>query len=113
MECIRTHPVADYFCDDRGAAPDRKLQFFEDQDTGAFADNKSVAVFIPRAAGTFRLVVSKRECPHRGKATHAHWCNRSLSAAANHGIRIASLDYFEGITDGVRTGGAGSSDSGV
>src|SRR4051794_16623569 len=48
---VGAHAVADDFSQYAGAAGLGVFQFFENKNSGAFANHKTVAVFVPGAAG--------------------------------------------------------------
>src|SRR5262249_51818632 len=50
MKCIAGHAVADDLSEDRGIALLRVLERFKNKNSGAFADDESVAVRVERAA---------------------------------------------------------------
>ena len=72
-----------------------------------FADYKTIAVFVERTAGMFRVGIAGRERSHGGEATHAHGCNCCLSTARNDHVGIVALDGAKGVAHRMRTGGAG------
>ena len=62
---------------------------------------------IPRAAGFFRVVITRGECAHGGKSADAHGRDGRFGAAGDHHVSIVVLDDAEGISDGMGAGGAG------
>jgi len=60
----------DDFAQDLGSAGLGELQLFQDQNAGAFADHKSVAILVEGAAGAGGFVVAGRQCAHRSKTAH-------------------------------------------
>src|SRR6185436_16007691 len=106
---VGRHAVADDFRIDAGAATPGVLQFLEDQHAGPLADDEPVAVLVEGTAGPGGVVVARRERAQLAEAADAHRADRRLAAAGNHRVRVAALDDFVGIADGVRrrrTGGA-------
>src|SRR5581483_8640881 len=89
---VGTHSVTHHLCQDPGAAPARELQFLQDQDSRAFADDESIAVLVPGAAGFFRRIVAGGKRAHRGETTYAHRSDGGLRAPGDHGVRVAALD---------------------
>ena len=104
---VAAHAVADDLGQDRRAAGLGELVLLEDQDAGAFADDESVAVLVPRAAGALGLVIARGQRAHGGESADAHRRDGGFGAAADHDIGVAALDHLEGIADAVRAGGAG------
>ena len=49
MVGIRAHAVADHLGENGGIAFLRPLHFFQDENTGAFSHNKTVAFLVPGA----------------------------------------------------------------
>ena len=107
MEGVGAHAVADDLGEDVGAAGLGELELFEDEDAGAFADDKAVAVLVEGAGGVRGVVVAGGEGLHGSEAADAHRRDGSLRAAGDHGVGVAALDDAEGVADGVRGGGAG------
>jgi len=103
---VARHTVARNFRDDGRAALLRVLEFFEYQNTRAFADHKAVARLIPGTAGFFRLVVARGKRAHGGESTDAHRSDRSFRAARDHHVRVIVLNDAERIANRVRAGGA-------
>ena len=54
---VAVHSISDEFRIDADAAPAGMLQFFKDNDSRAFAEHESIAIFIERTAGFSRFVV--------------------------------------------------------
>ena len=48
MKRISAHSITDEFCNDPGAALLCELEFLEDQDPRAFANNKAIAILVTR-----------------------------------------------------------------
>ena len=68
----------------------RKFQFFENENSGAFAHDKTVAVLVKRTRCARRFIVSSRESAHRRKPANSHGRNRRFGAAADHDVGIAA-----------------------
>ena len=60
MVGVAVHSISDQFRIDADAAPAGMFQFFKDNDSRAFAEHESIAIFIERTAGFRRLIVPKR-----------------------------------------------------
>src|SRR5258708_36690556 len=56
--CVAAHAVANDFSQDGSFALASVFQLFKDQDARAFADDKAVAVLIPRSPGFFGIVIA-------------------------------------------------------
>ena len=97
----------------RGTALLRVLEFFDHDDTGAFAHDESVAVPVERARGLFRIVVAEAEGLHVGEAREAAGADGGFRSAADHAVGIAKFDHPPGFTDVVVRGRAGGDDGHV
>ena len=104
---VGAHAVANNFGDDLRATLLGELQFFQDQDARAFADDEAVAVLVPGTAGVMRIVVARGQRAHGGKSADAHGSDGGFGAAGNHHVGVAVLDDARGIANGMRAGGAG------
>src|SRR6476659_731667 len=82
------------------------FQLFQNQDAGAFSDDKSIALLVPGTRGFGRLIIPGRKGSHGRKSTDAQWRDRSLASTADHHVRIAILNQTIGVPDGMGTGGA-------
>ena len=60
MECITAHAISDKFGDDLSTALFRKFQVFEHEHARAFADDKTITIFVEGARGAMRLFVAGR-----------------------------------------------------
>src|SRR5918992_1012687 len=63
--------VANHFSVNFGAAPQRVLALFQNQNSRAFADDEPIPVFVERPARAFRFIVAGRKRLHGGKAASA------------------------------------------
>src|SRR5438105_3627909 len=108
---VSAHAIAYDFCDWLGPTRAGMFQLFKDENSGAFAHHKSVAVTVPWAAGFFGLVIARGKRTHRGETTNTERGDCRFSAAGNHHIGIAVLNNAKRIADGMRTrstcGGSG------
>ena len=91
----------------------RVLERFENQNSRAFADDEAVAAGVERAAGVSGIFIASGKSFHGSKAADAHGSDGGFGAAADHHVRGAALDDFEGIADGVRGSGAGGGGGGI
>ena len=110
---VAGHSVPHNFGQDAGAAAPGELQLLQDQDSRAFTDDKAVALGVKGAAGAHGLLVARGEGARGGESAHAERRNGGLGAAADHGVRVVVLDDAEGVSDGMRRGGAGRGCRGV
>ena len=84
-----------------------RLQLLEDHDARAFADDEAVAVPVEGPRGVLRLVVARREGPHRREPADGERRDHRLRAARDHGVRVAVLDHAVRLADRVRARRAG------
>src|SRR5258708_17899108 len=103
---VRGHTVANYFRQDGSAAAASMLEFFENQDAGAFAHHEAIAVLVPGPAGASGIVVASRKRAHVGESVDTHGRNGSFRASGNHYVVIILLADAQWISDGVSAGGA-------
>ena len=113
MVGVAGHAVAHDFGKDGSVAFLRVLEGFEDENTSAFADDEAVAAGVERPAGVGGIFIAGGKSLHGGKAADAHGSDGGFGAAADHHVRGAALDNFEGIADGVRRSGACGGGGGV
>ena len=71
MSAVATYAVAVHFGVDSCAAGFSVLEFFQNQQAGAFAEDKAVAVAIEGPAGFFGVIVTLGKAPHGGKGAEA------------------------------------------
>ena len=107
VEGIGRQAVADDFGEDLCAAGFGELQIFEDEDSGAFADDEAVTILVEGARGVGGVVIAGGERTHGGEACNAKRSDGGFGAAGDHGVGVAALDDAEGVADGVGAGGAG------
>ena len=100
---ISAHTVPNNFRNRFSPARAGMFQLFKDENSGAFAHHKSVAVTVPWAAGFFGLVIARGKRTHRGETTNTERGDCRFSAAGNHHIGIAVLNNAKRIADGMRT----------
>ena len=103
---VGAHSISDQFGQNRRAAPAGVFQFFENQNSRAFADDESVAHLVPRTAGVLGIVIALRQRAHGAKSADRQRCDAGFGPSADHHIRIVVLDNPHRIADRVRTGGA-------
>ena len=89
------------------------FQFFENDDTGTFTHDKSVAVFIERTGCVLRVVVTRAQGFHSGKARYGTGRNGGLRPACNGGIELTALNHAESVANRVRSGRTGRDDTGT
>ncbi len=110
---VAGHAVANDFREDRSIAFLRVLEGFEDENPCAFAHDEAVATGIERPAGVSGIVIARGKRLHGSKAADAHGSDGGFGAAADHHLRGAALDDFEGVADGVRGSGASRGGGGI
>ena len=81
-----------------------RSKFLEDQNTGAFADDESVAVLVERPRSALRLFVAGGQSAHGGEPADAHRRDRGFGTAADHDVGIAAGNHAKRIADSVSAG---------
>src|SRR3954466_15558772 len=89
---IAAHSRADNLRQDASAALFSVLQFFENQNACAFADNESVPALVPWTTGLLRFIIPRRKRAHRCKAADSHRSYACFTAAADHHVSIPMLN---------------------
>ena len=110
VEGVSAHPIAHDFGHDVGPAAAGKLQFFQHQNAGAFANHKSVASRIPGTAGLLGIVIPGGKRAHGGESADSHRSDGCFRAARDHYVSVAAGDDLESVADGV--GARGTSRAG-
>lgn len=111
---IRADAVAGELGVDFRAAFAGVFEFFDDDDSCAFAHDEAVAVFVEGAGCVFGVVVSAGgKGLHVGEAGEAHGEDGGFGTAAEEGVGVAEFDHAPGFTDVVVGGGAGGDDDHV
>ena len=113
MVGVAGHAIADDFGDDIRAAALGEFERFENQHAGAFADDEAVALGVEGAAGALGFVIARGERAHGGESADAHGSDGRFGAAGDHHFRVAALDDFVGVANGVRRSRAGRGRGGV
>src|ERR1700720_240519 len=83
--------VAREFAVNLRAASFRVFQLFHDNNTGAFAHDKSIAIAVERSRSALGLVVARAERSHGRETCETNRDNRSLGASSEKNIGIADL----------------------
>ena len=104
---VRAHAITDDFGQDGRAAAAGMLQFFQDQNAGAFTHDEAVAILVPGTAGASRIVVAGGKRAHSSESAYAHGSDGGFSTTCDHDVGILVLDDAKGIADGMSAGGAG------
>src|SRR6266567_7741075 len=108
MVGIGRRAIADDFGEWFGAAADRMLQLFNDEDAGTFAHDEAIAVAVEGAGRTrWRFVEARRKGPGSGEAAEAHQIDAGFRAAANRNVDFSGSDETCGIADRLHARGAG------
>src|SRR5438874_13636696 len=107
MVGIGRRAIADDFGERFGAAADRMLQLFNDEDAGTFAHDEAVAVAVEGAGrARWRFVEARRKGPGSGEAAEAHEIDAGFRAAANRNVGFAGSNEACGIADRLHARGA-------
>src|SRR5574344_946406 len=77
------------------------FQFFQNQTTGTFTHDKSVATGGGRAGSGVRIVISGKPCGHGIKAAHTATADSRLRSTAYNDIRFTQADQIESISNSV------------
>src|SRR6266516_4509724 len=108
MVGIGRRAIADDFGEWFGAAADRMLQLFNDEDTGTFAHDEAIAVAVEGAGRTrWRFVEACRKRSGGGEAAEAHHIDAGFRAAANRNVGFSGPDEACGIADRLHACGTG------
>ena len=100
MVGVSSRAIAGDFGDRLGAAVERVLQLFNDEDTGAFAHDEAIAVAIEGAGRTrWRFVEARRKGPGSGEAAEAYEIDAGFRATANRNVGFSGSDEACGIAD--------------
>ena len=104
---IGTHAIARHFSVNLCATRLGMFVLFEHQHTGPLAQHKTVAILVPRATGSRRVVVARGQRTGCAKAAHAQRRYCRLCAAGDHHVGIAVLDHAGGFADRMGAGCTG------
>ena len=74
---------------------------FKNQDARAFAENKTITVFIKRTGSVSGIIIAAGHGMHAVETGHRQGANRSIGAARNHHVGIAALNHPRGFADTV------------
>ena len=96
---VAAHSIADDLSQNIRSAAAGKFQFFENQNSCALANYKTVARRIPRPACLFGGVIADRKGAHGGKTAYTHGSDRRFRAARDHGVRITTSNDLERVAD--------------
>lgn len=86
------------------------FEFFQNQDAGPFAENKTVPASVKRAGGFFRSVIPGAERFHGAEARETEGNDGGFGTARDHDIGFTIADNFEAFADAIIGGGAGGHD---
>src|SRR5262249_20953206 len=111
VERVACHSVADNFSVELRTPLAGMLELLENQNACALTDDETITILVEWPRGSSRIIVSRRECTHRGESTDRHRSDCTLASTADHGNRITTLDDSEAVSDrmGSRAAGCGSS----
>src|ERR1700693_5555452 len=93
---VRGHTVANHFRQDGSAPAAGMLEFFQNQDAGAFTHHEAVAVLVPGTAGASGVVIASGKRAHGGEPADAHGGNGGFGSSGNHYVGVVVLDDAEG-----------------
>jgi hypothetical protein len=111
MMRIRAHAVPHDLGVDLYPPLPRVLQFLQNHDARAFADDEPCAVCVEGAGGRLRVgVVGGGEAAGASEAADREGVDAGFRAAGEHDGGVAVHDEAAGVADGVRAGGAGGCD---
>ena len=94
---IGRHAHTCYFAVDLGTACLGVLEFFENEHTGAFAHNETVAAGGEGTRSVLGVVVARGEGVHSRETAHAGRPDSGFGTAGNNGISLAEANEVEGI----------------
>ena len=94
---VRRTAAADHFAVNLRTACLGVLVLFENQRTGAFADDETVTILIERTRSVHRIVVARRESLHGVETAHAGFIDGSLRTAGDHHVGHTETDGVERI----------------
>ena len=106
MVSISAHAFADHLSVDLGTACLGMLQFLEDEATGTFAHDESIAAGAEGTACRLGLVVTRGEGLHGVETTNTTLGDSSFGTATDDGVGFAQTDEVERIGQGACTGSA-------
>ena len=106
-------PVAEDFAIDTSLAAAGVLEFFEDEDACAFAEDKAVAPSIERPRSAGGLLVAGGEGFHGAESAHAERDDGGFTATCDDEIRLGFANEAPAFADGVSGGGASGDDGKV
>ncbi len=113
MVGIAAHAKTSHFSINFGTACFGVFVFFQHQNTGAFAQNKTFTVFVPRTRSRLRVVITGAERSGGGKTTQTKRRNSAFRTTGNHDIAIAVFNHACRQTNGVQPCGAGRDDGNI
>ena len=88
----------------------RVVKTLQDEDPGALAEDKSVALLVKRARRVSRVVVTCRQCAHVGKSANRTHGDRSIRRPRHDDVRIATPDGLESLTQHLGSARTGTDD---
>ena len=113
MISVGIHAKAYYFSIDMSSTCQSMFQLFHNYYAGTFTHNKTVAFFIERTGGLFRMFVVGGKSFHVTEACYSNRRNSSFCAACDHNIGIAILNSAQSVADTVSAGSTSCDDSGI
>lgn len=107
---VTAHAKADQLGVDGRTARLGMFQLFKHQRTGTVRQHEAVTAFVPRAAGTGRLIVAGRQRTRGTEAAHAQAASGHFGATSDHHVSFTVGDIARGHADAMGAGGAGGGD---
>ena len=84
------------------------LVLFQHHGTGTVRQHKAVAITIPRATGSLRIIIAGSHCSSRTETTQAQTTGCHFRTARHHHVGFAIGDVARRHADAMRTCGARS-----
>src|SRR5947207_8066070 len=110
---VRAQAVANELAIDFRVALFCALEFFDDDHARSLADDKAVAIAVPRSRGTFRLVVPRTYSLHCTEPGEPDRNDRCLGAAGEENIGVTKFDHAPGFANSVVRSRASGNDAHV
>ncbi len=104
---------AHHFRVDGSVALQRQLQFFQDEDGGAFTEHKAVPVLVEGSRSLGGLVVSGRKRPHGIEPGDTEGGDGGFHAPRHHDVADSVADQVKGLAERVGSRRAGGLDGKV
>src|SRR5688572_24436607 len=90
VKCVAAHPVSNQLRDNCSATFHGEFPFFDNQNTGSFANDKTVSLLIEGSRRAGRFLITSGESAHGGEPADAHGSDRRFRSAAEHDVGFAA-----------------------